>query len=94
MRADALEVHARPRPNGFQTSWAPSREGAIADHPDWMSCWCRFLYVDHATVEWMERTAEGNRGAARARICKSTMHAFSRTAPARSCVGAAPRRDE
>lgn len=44
---------------------------AFADNPKWKSCYCQFLYVDHAKVNWAARTAEENRAAACDRIdCK------------------------
>lgn len=44
---------------------------AFADNPKWKSCYCQFLYVDHAIVNWSARTAEENRSAACDRIaCK------------------------
>lgn len=41
---------------------------AFADNPKWKSCYCQFLYVDHAKVNWSTRTAEENRVAACDRI--------------------------
>ena len=41
---------------------------AFADNPKWRSCYCQFLYVDHAKVTWSARTAEENRAAACERI--------------------------
>lgn len=49
---------------------------AFADNPRWRSCYCQFLYVDHAKVEWMARTAEENRQAACERICDATMEGY------------------
>lgn len=44
---------------------------AFADNPKWKSCYCQFLYVDHAIVNWSARTADENRSAACDRIaCK------------------------
>lgn len=37
---------------------------AFADNPKWRSCFCQFLYVDHAKVNWQARTADENRAAA------------------------------
>lgn len=41
---------------------------AFADNPKWRSCYCQFLYVDHAVVHWPARSAEENRAAACERI--------------------------
>lgn len=49
---------------------------AFADNPRWKSCYCQFLYVDHAKVEWSERTAEQNRAQACDRICSSRMQGY------------------
>ncbi len=46
---------------------------AFADNPRWRSCFCQFLYVDHANVTWSARTAEENRSAACERICTKRM---------------------
>src|SRR5690349_5206536 len=34
---------------------------AFADNPKWKSCYCQFLYVDHAKVNWAARSADENR---------------------------------
>lgn len=41
---------------------------AFADNPRWGSCFCQFLYVDHAKVDWAARTGQQNRAAACDRI--------------------------
>ncbi len=41
---------------------------AFADNPEWKSCYCQFLYVDHSRVDWSTRTAAENRSAACDRI--------------------------
>lgn len=46
---------------------------AFADNPKWKSCYCQFLYVDHAKVNWSTRTAQENRAAACDRILCSRM---------------------
>ncbi len=46
---------------------------AFADNPKWRSCYCQFLYVDHAKVNWSARTAEENRASACERIACSRM---------------------
>ena len=47
---------------------------AFADNPQWASCYCQHLYVDHAQVNWASRTAQDNRAAACERICSGRMH--------------------
>jgi GNAT superfamily N-acetyltransferase len=49
---------------------------AFADNPGWRRCYCQFLYVDHAKVDWNRRTAEENRHAACERVCAGTMQGF------------------
>lgn len=49
---------------------------AFADNPKWRSCYCQFLYVDHAKVNWMERTSAENRHAACSRICGAKMQGY------------------
>jgi GNAT superfamily N-acetyltransferase len=49
---------------------------AFADNPKWSSCYCQFLYVDHAKVTWSARTAEENRAAACDRICNKRMQGY------------------
>lgn len=49
---------------------------AFADNPRWSSCYCQFLYVDHAKVNWAERTAQENRSAACQRICTASMQGY------------------
>ena len=46
---------------------------AFADNPRWASCYCQFLYVDHAKVSWPARTADENRAAACERIGSQRM---------------------
>jgi len=49
---------------------------AFADNPKWGSCFCQFLYVDHRSVNWNERTAVENRSAACERICSGKMQGY------------------
>jgi len=49
---------------------------AFADNPKWRSCYCQFLHVDHAKVDWATRTAEQNRAAACERICTKRMQGY------------------
>lgn len=49
---------------------------AFADNPRWGSCFCQFLYVDHATVNWQARSSEENRAAACERICAKQMEGY------------------
>lgn len=49
---------------------------AFADNPKWRSCYCQFLYVDHAKVSWSRRTAEENRAQACERICSNRMQGY------------------
>lgn len=46
---------------------------AFADNPRWKSCYCQFLYVDHAVVNWGARGAAENRSAACERIACGRM---------------------
>lgn len=46
---------------------------AFADNPKWKSCYCQFLYVDHAVVNWPARSADENRAAACDRIACGRM---------------------
>lgn len=46
---------------------------AFADNPKWRSCYCQFLYVDHANTAWSARTADENRAAACERIACGRM---------------------
>jgi ribosomal protein S18 acetylase RimI-like enzyme len=46
---------------------------AFADNPKWRSCYCQFLYVDHAKVTWTARTAQENRAQACERIACGRM---------------------
>ncbi len=48
-------------------------DAAFADNPKWKSCYCQFLYVDHAKVNWAARTAEENRASACERIACGRM---------------------
>ena len=47
---------------------------AFADNPQWASCYCQFMYVDHRTVRWDDRSGEQNRASACERICASRMN--------------------
>lgn len=46
---------------------------AFADNPQWKSCYCQFLYVDHSKVNWKIRSAEENRASACERIACQRM---------------------
>jgi ribosomal protein S18 acetylase RimI-like enzyme len=46
---------------------------AFADNPKWKSCYCQFLYVDHARVQWSARSAAENKSAACERIACGRM---------------------
>lgn len=46
---------------------------AFADSPKWRSCYCQFLYVDHAKVTWSARTDKENRASACERIACNRM---------------------
>ncbi len=73
--AEALDIHpltADRLPDFLQYFEGP----AFADNPKWRSCYCQFLYVDHAQVKWMDRTAEENRAAACSRICDARMQGY------------------
>ena len=63
---------------------------AFADNPKWRSCYCQFLYVDHAKVTWSARTAEENRASACERIACGRMQgllAYRDGAPSASAIG-------
>jgi ribosomal protein S18 acetylase RimI-like enzyme len=49
---------------------------AFADNPKWSFCFCQFLYVDHARVNWTLRTVQENRAAAYDRICTNRMQGY------------------
>ncbi len=49
---------------------------AFADNPKWGMCFCQFLYVDHAKVNWAARTVQENRAAACERICTQRMQGY------------------
>lgn len=49
---------------------------AFADNPKWSFCFCQFLYVDHAEVDWPARTAQENRAAACNRIGTNRMQGY------------------
>jgi GNAT superfamily N-acetyltransferase len=49
---------------------------AFADNPRWSFCYCQFLYVDHAKVDWQARTAQENRAAACDRIGSRQMEGY------------------
>ncbi|MDQ2778060.1 MAG: GNAT family N-acetyltransferase [Pseudomonadota bacterium] len=66
---------------------------AFPDNPGWQSCYCQFALVDHAQVQWSERTLQQNRQAACARIPAGTMQgllAYREGRPVGWC-NAAPR---
>lgn len=48
-------------------------EAAFADNPNWRSCYCQFLHVDHRQVDWATRTGQQNRADACERICGQRM---------------------
>jgi GNAT superfamily N-acetyltransferase len=49
---------------------------AFADNPKWGFCFCQFLYIDHAKVDWAARTVQENRAAACARIGDRRMEGY------------------
>jgi GNAT superfamily N-acetyltransferase len=49
---------------------------AFADNPAWGSCFCQFMYVDHAKVNWDARTSQENRAAACDRISSNRMQGY------------------
>ena len=49
---------------------------AFADNPQWRSCYCQFLHVDHDVVDWQRRTAAENRAAACTRIGDGRMQGY------------------
>ncbi len=49
---------------------------AFADNPKWGFCFCQFMCVDHAQVDWGKRTAEENRAAACRRVRAGTMQGY------------------
>jgi GNAT superfamily N-acetyltransferase len=49
---------------------------AFADNPKWGFCFCQFLYVDHAKVNWAARTVQENRAAACDRIRSRRMEGY------------------
>jgi hypothetical protein len=48
----------------------------FADNPKWSFCFCQFLYVDHAKVNWTSRTVQENRAEACDRICTIRMQGY------------------
>ena len=66
---------------------------AFADNPGWASCYCQFLYVDHARVS--RRRARARRiGPRPARASgRSASRACSPTATGSRSGGATPRRE-
>jgi len=75
MQAEAIEIRALTAE--LLPDFLGYFEGsAFADNPKWSSCYCQFLYVDHAKVTWAERTAQENRSAACARICTASMQGY------------------
>lgn len=49
---------------------------AFADNPQWGSCYCQFLHVDHNVVHWPSRTAPENRSMACQRISSGRMQGY------------------
>ena len=49
---------------------------AFAENPAWSFCFCQFLYVDHAKVDWNNRSAAVNRAAACERIAARRMQGY------------------
>lgn len=49
---------------------------AFADNPRWSFCYCQFLYVDHAKIDWSARTAQENRATACDRIRSERMEGY------------------
>lgn len=75
--AASAELAIHPlTPNRLPDFLAYFEGPAFADNPKWRSCYCQFLYVDHAQVTWMKRTAEENRTAACERVCGSRMQGY------------------
>lgn len=75
MHTPALQI--RPLTQELLPDFLRYFEGeAFADNPKWKSCYCQFLYVDHAKVTWSERTAEQNRAQACERICSARMQGY------------------
>jgi ribosomal protein S18 acetylase RimI-like enzyme len=67
METDSLTIRRLARE--LKEDFLQYFEGAaFADNPKWKSCYCQFLYVDHAVVSWSTRTAAENRVAACDRI--------------------------
>lgn len=75
MTSSDLEIHALT-PERLPDFLAYFDGEAFADNPRWKSCYCQFLYVDHAQVKWMARTAAENRSAACARVGSGTMKGY------------------
>jgi ribosomal protein S18 acetylase RimI-like enzyme len=75
MQSEAIEVRALT-PDLLPDFLAYFEGAAFADNPKWKSCYCQFLYVDHAKVEWMKRSGEENRQAACHRIGAATMQGY------------------
>ncbi len=49
---------------------------AFANNPRWQFCYCQFLYVDHAVIDWNRRTADENRAAACTGVAAGRMQGF------------------
>ena len=66
---------------------------AFADNPKWGFCFCQFLYVDHAKVNWAARTVQENRAAAceRIRTCRMEGYLAYRAGKPIGWCNAAPR---
>lgn len=72
-----VPVEIRPLSPALLPDFLAYFEGdAFADNPKWGSCFCQFLYVDHRTVNWTERTAVENRSAACDRIRSGKMQGY------------------
>jgi ribosomal protein S18 acetylase RimI-like enzyme len=75
MQAEAIDIRAL-MPDLLPDFLGYFEGAAFSDNPKWRSCYCQFLYVDHAKVQWMARTGHENRSAACDRICASTMQGY------------------
>jgi ribosomal protein S18 acetylase RimI-like enzyme len=72
MTTAALTI--RPLSPALKDDFLRYFEGAaFSDNPQWKSCYCQFLYVDHAKVRWSERSADENRSSACERIACARM---------------------
>lgn len=75
MTASAVEIR-RLSPDLMQDFLSFFDGEAFADNPKWGFCFCQFLYVDHAKVNWNARTLQENRAAACDRISTDRMQGY------------------